>query len=153
MRLLRHPFGIDEDHLRRLMARRDRDHGRALAGLRTRLERLRAANAERRQYLSLLREELAELQAKEETLTRILNGEAPDQETADPGAALEALAEQLVRTRALSRQIAADVFALIRPYLHGSTEQKGEQHVQGCAPQSLQTTPHFGGARHPGDRF
>jgi DNA repair exonuclease SbcCD ATPase subunit len=120
VRLSRHPFGIHEADLRRLMDRRSREYAHALAEADSRRERLMSANAQRRRYLALLQDELAALQADEQRLKQMLTATPAESAEAELASGLAAMQAQLDQTRALAREIARSVFQLISPCLdHG----------------------------------
>lgn len=131
------PFGIPEATLKAELQRRRREYGQKLASRRRELARLRAAQAELSQYLSMLGAEIVVLADEERTLLRDLaelSGKEWVPPPDDSHQGDETLAQQqatLRHYRSLQTQLSASVLALIAPFLTTdlapSTEQKRKE--------------------------
>lgn len=135
------PFGIDERSLRSELERRRHTLERSAAAARAELYRLRTGNAQLRQYLTLLRQEVSRLEAEslahqtspEETagdsLLKAL-AEKHQAEIEEKRRALASLQKRLAHFQSLHRQMITGVMALIQPSLRrepGASRGKGDQ--------------------------
>lgn len=117
------PFGVPEAALKRELKQRRREQLRKLAPRRRELARLRRAQAELSQYLTMLGAEIVVLADEERMLLREL-AELSGKEWIPPGPAqlraddaMEAQQRTLRHYRSLQTQLSASVLALIAPFL------------------------------------
>jgi hypothetical protein len=125
LRLVRHPFGIDERFLHEEMSRRQQTHAVCLAAAQNALARQRANNAQKRHYNELLDRELIHLTRRRDGLLQAIDRDmAAAADPSPPCAAqtastlsIEQLHQRLAQHRALRERILTEVMAVLSPFV------------------------------------
>lgn len=134
LRLVHHPFGIDERFLHEEMSRRQQAHTLSLAAARKALAQQQARNSQKRCYVELLERELIHLTRLRDGLFQAMNdgGASPAEPQPYGGAqtaptlSVEQLHQRLEQHRALRKRILAEVMAVLSPFVsHSARPQYG----------------------------